>query len=412
LKGRPLAYGESNHAMQKITGSLPQPFVPTEATVGPGGLPGRGAFSGPEDAFSPTVSEAYPSPKPSPTFALLPEGVRALTTRCLDYLDRQESDDVREGTRAVLRERGVDTDGAGRTNLEAFVSSEGFAALSEAEQSKLLLSTCGGGAPHVLLTMLRAKLPGMTVEQQRATLQGLVQNLPLPTRLEEPARATVAGQVVVDYGASPYVVPGPQGSMEQRTGHAYGTTVAGHAVTIVMPAESPAEGHNRIPSLTQVVRALGALPNELREGVEAVAICPARKTLRDGRELGTLADSGSSGMPGLVRFFPNEDWEQGLVDATLVHEAGHVLTTRVWGKEGRSFRAPAPTPEWAGWNFASQADPVSPSAYAKTAPTEDASETLRAWFLVRGTPLEQDLRALMPHRFQLLDKLIPSWQAG
>lgn len=348
----------------------------------------------------------------SPIFLGLDEGVRRLATKCLAYVERVEGEDVREATKSALRDRLPQSNGDGRDNVVGIATSEGFAGLAEPEQRKLLLSTCGAGKPHVLLTLIREKLGSMSADQQADMLRKMSQDLPLPERMEEPARVSLEGRPVLDYGETPYQVPSRDGTQEIRTGRTYGVTIEGRDITVVVPVDAPTEAGMRVPSMEQVVRALEALPRELRQGIEAVAVCPSRKPSRLGGETTALADSGANGMPGLLRLFPSGDWNQALVDATMVHEAGHVLSNRALGREGRRFNDPASTPGWTSWKEAMTGDGVSPSAYARLAPTEDLSETLRALFLVRGTPLEDEMRALMPQRFAQVDAMVPSWGAS
>lgn len=343
-------------------------------------------------------------------FQRLDPEVQGLALRVLDYIDRAEGPQVREASRAVLLERGLQATGDGRLHVTGMATLEGFAALATAAQKKLLLSMCGGGTPHVLLTMLTEKtLASLPPQAQTETLQKLARDLPLATRLEEPARISIEGKPIFDYGETPYVVPTPEGGQARCQGHAYGVTVDEKVIPVVVPAQPSPDQGARYPTLLEVVRALRALPDELREGVEAVTVCPVRKASKAGLDGGALADSGAGGVPGLIRFFASADWDQGVIDATMVHEAGHVRTNAAWGREGRLFSDASPSEGWSAWRQAMDADGVAASGYARVAPTEDFSETVRAAFLFRGTPLEPDFRALMPHRAALLDGIVPSW---
>lgn len=364
-----------------------------------------------------SLPEPSPNPAPSydvaliqsPVFARLDPAVQRLARKALAFLGQAEGQDVKQSTRAQLEPRGLHGDADGRANITGLATSEGFAALAPADQRKLLISACGAGSSHVLLTFVRQRLESAPPEQQKALLEKLVQDLPLPTRLEDPPRAEIDGHAVVDHGEMPCSYQAPDGSYETRSARAYQASFGGQAITIAIPLEAPGDPRLRVPGLEQIVRALASLPTELRQGIEAVAVQPARKIGITGREVAALADSGFTGSPGVLRFFPSEDWDQALVDATMTHEAGHVLSTREWGKAGRFFKDATPSPGWARWQQAMSADPVAPSGYARTSPTEDLSETLRALSLVRGTPLEEDLRALLPHRFEVVDALLPGW---
>lgn len=346
----------------------------------------------------------------SPAFARLHEGVQNLALDVLAYIERAEQQSVRDATRFILAERGLQTEADGRDHVTRIATLEGFASIEAPAQKKLLLAMCGGGTPHVLLTMLsEKKLAALPADGQAATLAQLARDLPLPTRLEEPERLSIEGKPVYDYGETPYVVPTPDGRQARVTGHAYGVTLGEKVIPVVVPATDPPAQGARFPALLEVVRALRVLPEELREGVEAVTVCPVRKASKNGLDGGALADSGAGGVPGMIRFFASADLDQGVIDATMVHEAGHIRTNAEWGREGRTFSDATPTPGWAAWKTAMDADGIAASGYARVAPTEDFSETLRAAFLFRGTPLEGALRDLMPHRVALVDQLVPSW---
>jgi hypothetical protein len=72
---------------------------------------------------------------------------------------------------------------------------------------------------------------------------------------------------------------------------------------------------------------------------------------------------------------------------------------------------------WNDWQLAIANDGVFPSLYARDAfdyvdpvtrrhnPSEDFAEVLLAYWSVKGTPLETEMRELMPARFAILDNL-------
>jgi hypothetical protein len=81
----------------------------------------------------------------------------------------------------------------------------------------------------------------------------------------------------------------------------------------------------------------------------------------------------------------------------MIHETGHVLAFRAWGVSGE---------KWNEWKAAAQSDGWHASRYATNAPSEDFSETLVVYQQTKGTPQGDELRALMPARFKLIEKLL------
>jgi hypothetical protein len=82
----------------------------------------------------------------------------------------------------------------------------------------------------------------------------------------------------------------------------------------------------------------------------------------------------------------------------MIHETGHTLSKKQWGEESDK--------RWQPWKDAMKSDVVVASQYAKASPGEDFGETLQAYFQVKGTPAEKELRALMPARMKIIDGLL------
>lgn len=83
---------------------------------------------------------------------------------------------------------------------------------------------------------------------------------------------------------------------------------------------------------------------------------------------------------------------------TLIHESGHLLSKSVYGGET--------DPRWKEWTDAMATDGIFPSAYAKAAKEEDFAETLEVYHSLKGTPQFDELRAMMPSRFGIMDRLL------
>ena len=79
----------------------------------------------------------------------------------------------------------------------------------------------------------------------------------------------------------------------------------------------------------------------------------------------------------------------------LLHEAGHVWSIRVWGRDETA-------PAWAPWRDAMKADGLPVSLYGEESPLEDVAEATALFLGTRGTPLFAEFRQLYPHRFKIL----------
>ena len=70
------------------------------------------------------------------------------------------------------------------------------------------------------------------------------------------------------------------------------------------------------------------------------------------------------------------------------------------------FRSSPDTEKWKVWHAAAKADGICVSKYAKSSDDEDFAETLLAYESVRGTPLADELKAMIGNRFALLQSLV------
>jgi type VI secretion system secreted protein VgrG len=107
----------------------------------------------------------------------------------------------------------------------------------------------------------------------------------------------------------------------------------------------------------------------------------------------------SAGRAGDITFYPTS-WDprqqQAYIDSTIIHESGHTYSARNF-------------PGFEQWDRARTSDAIVPSNYARNAATEDFSEALSLYYVVRGTPQEAELRRLLPARFEIIDQHFPGW---
>jgi len=83
--------------------------------------------------------------------------------------------------------------------------------------------------------------------------------------------------------------------------------------------------------------------------------------------------------------------------ASLIHEAAHVWGRRQWGKDVEAGG-------WVRWREAMDRDGFHLTGYAHKSIEEDLSETMVAWQSTRDTELHGEYRAMVPARFELLDR--------
>ena len=105
---------------------------------------------------------------------------------------------------------------------------------------------------------------------------------------------------------------------------------------------------------------------------------------------------------GVVSVFPKafKDESGAVFDRNLFHEVGHTITLAAWGvpSDGR----------WDPWRRAIAADHMAPSHYAEGPEDEDAADSTALYLLTRPNPNQHaQFRKRLPHRFALLDQLLP-----
>ncbi|MBZ4401958.1 hypothetical protein [Myxococcus sp. AS-1-15] len=196
----------------------------------------------------------------------------------------------------------------------------------------------------------------------------------------------------------------------------YEVVVDGKSVRVTMwpPPEPLPEGRRQL-DVESVANAIAALPAWARESLKKVHIKGTAHKLDttnpdQNRKAFMAADD-----KGVVTIHPiwglPEDPKQlqNHIDGTLVHELAHTVSKQAWPK----------TSDWDAWTQAMETDGVSPSRYPQRklkseglekAMQEDFSEAVKLYDQVRGTPYEAELRAMMPKRFELLDRFFKDRQ--
>lgn len=207
-----------------------------------------------------------------------------------------------------------------------------------------------------------------------------------------------------DSRRQPYTVTGPE-EVENYDFHSgtedalkYEVEVNGETIPVYVAAnQDPNETYHTIE---QVAMGLAALPQASFDRIDSVRIEPHQNP-DDAYWAQQYNQPGfrsymTAGADGDVSIYPTTgDTQQQVLDGSLIHETGHILSGQEFGNA-----------EWAAWETAMSEDGISPSVYARSSREEDFSETLELYMLVRGTPQEAEIRAIMPERFAILDELV------
>lgn len=172
-------------------------------------------------------------------------------------------------------------------------------------------------------------------------------------------------------------------------------------IELIAPADmAQREG---LPSASQVAGAIAALPPALRELLKRVEFNPIPYRFEIGSAHNPREADMSAGEGGKVTIYPHPGRENEDLYRTFVHELGHQLSFKFYGDTGTG-------PGWDSWNAAVKSDNLAPSRYARvnaSAPgVEDFAESVSAWVLSDGRPEHEEWRALMPARFEILDRLL------
>ncbi|MGV3523778.1 MAG: hypothetical protein ACO1RX_06105 [Candidatus Sericytochromatia bacterium] len=176
-------------------------------------------------------------------------------------------------------------------------------------------------------------------------------------------------------------------------------------ITLVVPQLPP--GENLPTSPQNIADALAMIPAPLRQYARRVEINPQpyRFEITPGE---LKAADMTAGGNGTITLYPLERKPEDTY-RTLLHELGHVQSFQLWGYSAESAG-------WQNWFAAMEADGLSPSRYARENASErgyeDFAEATSAYFLSVGTPQYEEIKALFPHRFAILERINESEKGG
>lgn len=175
----------------------------------------------------------------------------------------------------------------------------------------------------------------------------------------------------------------------------------GRLVRVVTPAStSPDDG--QFHTAVDLARGLASLPRAVRALVDELVIEPKRNP-EDATWAALWGDplmrSYMTAGGGRVTVYPTLGRaSQAQLDGSIAHEAGHLLSDARFGAVGGAG--------WGVWSEARARDVIAPSHYGLRAENEDFAESFHLYVRTVGTSAGEELRALMPARWVILDGLV------
>ncbi|MBL8951015.1 MAG: peptidoglycan-binding protein [Myxococcaceae bacterium] len=302
------------------------------------------------------------------------------------------------------------TDPAARETITNTALSPGFRQLDAKDQTKLL-NVIGGQNVEISRPARDAmnnvlhdpKFEKGTPAEQKAMLEKFL--------ADEPGRQGVlaASPGQLDATRKKYTLHGPtevkdfQFKDKKIDALKYEVEIDGKKTPVYVPKNPDPKLKNH--SIDEVAKGIAALPQASRDLVKQVNVEPIQNS-EDPFWAKKYKTPGfhsymTAGEAGIVNIYPdtNPPGSQDNLDVSLIHETGHILSQQKWGGDD--------DPRWKPWQDAMKADGVSASDYAKKAQGEDFSETLKLYQMVKGKkPQEDEMRALMPERFKIIDQLL------
>lgn len=298
--------------------------------------------------------------------------------------------------------------------LVNLVKTEGFTKLAPDEQKKLLNYV--GGTNNEISQPARQELNRLLNDPHvnkadPETFRKFMRDQPGLTSVV--SGTTEPGEF--DARRRPYTISGPEEvkDFEFHSGKAdalkYEVEIDGRKIPVYMP-KNP-DPNQTYQTIDEVARGLAALPQASRDRINSVQVNPQRNP-DDAyweKEYGIpgFRSYMTAGADGNVSIYPGRA-SQEVLDTSLIHETGHIISgqeldgnfvTNIWKKLTGGTT-------WDDWEEAMKKDGFSASQYARSSPGEDFSETLALYMKVKGTPEEAEIRALMPERFKIIDKLL------
>lgn len=350
----------------------------------------------------------------------IPDGLRDMLSNLPPGLPLQTQ------LRAAFALRATADDPAAQIQLPYLIASPAFRGLDEAQQAQALALFGSGTAvsEHALTDLLDVSAIGLEPKvdlDSTASLQAYL--LSVATPVDAWRDAYPASGIPDDrrrdysYPETPGRTSGPFPSGDLPNADvvlfadAYYVDVEGQTIEVLFPRadQFDARGY-AYPTIEQVAKALAAQPAVSLENIDRVVVNPYTPLEQDPATGAiTKSDAGAyySGDSGTISINPapaGTPSTQASLDFTIAHEVGHAVA-----QPGRIYGVALE------WSLAVQSDRLFPTEYSDDNyvagaenlydPTEDFAEAYMIYQLVKGTPDEAQMRALMPERFAALDRM-------
>ncbi|QWP78332.1 hypothetical protein J5226_08055 [Lysobacter sp. K5869] len=318
---------------------------------------------------------------------------------------------------ALAMHRNADDEQA-LTQVGTLIDSPAFRGLNEDQQTQALALF---GNNTAVSSAARQKLEGLDLNDT-ASLRKFMLTEARPTDLWRDA-APDSG--VADSRRKPYDISGPETTdYEFASGTEpnknvkepalkYTVHVDGREIDVIVPASEARDDGKSYPTVDQIAKGLAAQPSPSLAATEKVVVNPY--TPKETDKNGQVVDSGADMYATGGSFYVNPHGVdrprvQKDFDFTFMHETAHLVR-----QPSGPFGIPME------WNLAVQKDQLFSTHYADDRyvadggsaidkdlgidPGEDFAEAYMTYHLVKGTPDEAQMRALMPERFAILDRM-------
>lgn len=321
---------------------------------------------------------------------------------------------------AVFALRNNADDPEATAQLETLLGAPAFKGLDEAQQRQALALF---GGTNAVSEQARGKLGDIDLADP-ASLGKFLLTEAKPADLWRDA-APASG--VPDSQRKPYTVDGPEAiehefpsgtqpdATDKLPAWKYTVQVDGQSIEVLVPKDEALRTDKSYPTIEQIAKGLAAQPSASLEATDRVVVNPSTPKEKDDK--GNVVDSGADMYAGgnTIGINPHgldSPRAQRDFDFTFLHETAHLVEQppQIFGQS-------------MAWNAAVQQDRLFSTHYADDRyvddggstidpslgvdPGEDFAEAYMIYHLVKGTPDEVQMRALMPARFAILDKMFP-----
>lgn len=303
--------------------------------------------------------------------------------------------------------------------LAAMQATAGYRALSAADRKRMDVLIGGGSSisAHAWGPMKALLDARGTDKSAAATFTGFLSGgswLNFDARLpgeQRRAAATYTTDAAVDVTAHPF--KSGAADAKKTVVKVQGTWPDGTAETQSVPIFSPktftppAPGRV-LPSVADMAKVVAELPMQSRAAIKRVDLNPApnpddaiwQADPNYNPTGATFVSHMSAGADGIVKIYPsaaNADLKE--IETSLTHETGHTVSNSAWGNVESD-------PKWDRWKQARTADGIAVSKYGKSSNREDFAESWLLFTTAYGTPLEAEIRTLIPNRCTIMDEFM------